>query len=512
MISRPSYFTRYENPYVLFTVCVAVIIGFTALRAIFACTVELRVDEAYYWTWSKENAISYFDHPPMIAWWVRFGTFIFGDTNLGVRSTGLLAMPLMQLLLADIVWRTVRDFRYVVAVVLLPEAAVDYGLLMAKIGPDTPLIVFALAMVWALVRLALSADLRWWLLVGLFGGLALLSKYTAVLLFPAVLAYVIVPPWRMKHFSSPYFWFSGLIALTLFSPVLYWNAAHDWVSFRFQLDRMPQLDEWSPKFLLDLLGQQFALVGPVLFPVMMMGTSMLAWRGYRAKDPVAILLSTCVLFPLGFFVWQSFSLRIGDSWPLFVWPFGFAAMMSNLKVWRQENPTSPLTWISPSIVSGVILVAAVSLYYLAGSANYLGPHDSIGNEAGFGPLTQTAEQDLKKAGASWFATIDYRTHAILRWHLKDRFPVVQINERIRYLDFITDKTTLNGPIGLLVARKDDPNIKILQQTTAALNTIDDVDLIWRGVRYDTYTLQMLTDWKPVLSPPPGNPFYVRMPH
>ena len=163
MISRPSFFSRRENPYVLFAICVAVIVGFTVLRSIFAARVELRVDEAYYWTWSKENVISYFDHPPMIAWWVRFGTFLFGDTNFGVRFTGLLAMPLMQLLLADIVWRTVRDFRYIIAVVLLPEAAVDDGLLMAKVGPDTPLIPFALALVWALVRLALSGDFRWWL-------------------------------------------------------------------------------------------------------------------------------------------------------------------------------------------------------------------------------------------------------------------------------------------------------------------------------------------------------------
>src|ERR1700712_5538782 len=113
---------------------------------------------------------------------------------------------------------------------------------------------------------------------------------------------------------------------------------------------------------------------------------MLAWRGYWTKNPVAILLSTCVLFPLGFFAWRSFSLRIGDSWPLFVWPFGFAAMMINLKVWREERPASSLMLLSPSIASGVILVACVSLYYLVGSANFLGRHDPIGNEAGFGSL------------------------------------------------------------------------------------------------------------------------------
>ncbi len=54
-----------------------------ALRVIYASAIDLRTDEAYYWTWSKENVLSFLDHPPAIAWFIRFGTAIFGDTNLG---------------------------------------------------------------------------------------------------------------------------------------------------------------------------------------------------------------------------------------------------------------------------------------------------------------------------------------------------------------------------------------------------------------------------------------------
>src|ERR1700754_4796953 len=76
--------------------CVAVVATLTVLRAIFAVTIELRVDEAYYWTWSKESALSFLDHPPLIAWFVRFGTAIFGDTTLGVRFGGIVAMLVRQ--------------------------------------------------------------------------------------------------------------------------------------------------------------------------------------------------------------------------------------------------------------------------------------------------------------------------------------------------------------------------------------------------------------------------------
>ena len=84
-----------------------VIAAMTLLRVTYASLTELRTDEAYYWTWSKERALCFLDHPPMIAWFIRFGTAIFGDTNFGVRFAGILAMLVTQLLLADIVRMTV---------------------------------------------------------------------------------------------------------------------------------------------------------------------------------------------------------------------------------------------------------------------------------------------------------------------------------------------------------------------------------------------------------------------
>ena len=129
----------------------ALIAVLTCMRVAYASLIDLRTDEAYYWTWSKENVLCFLDHPPMIAWFIRAGTAIFGDTNFGVRFAGLVAMLIAQLLLADIVRRVTHDMRAVILAVLMPEAALYYGLLMAKVAPDVALIPFALAMIWALV-------------------------------------------------------------------------------------------------------------------------------------------------------------------------------------------------------------------------------------------------------------------------------------------------------------------------------------------------------------------------
>ncbi|GAC1343643.1 MAG: hypothetical protein NVSMB20_19430 [Bradyrhizobium sp.] len=237
------------------------IAAMTALRLIYASVIDLRTDEAYYWTWSKENVLSFLDHPPMIAWFIRFGTAIFGDTNLGVRFAGILAMLVTQVLLADIVRRVTHDFRAVVLALLMPEAALYYGLLMAKVSPDVALIPFAVAMLWSLVRLAESGDPRWWLAAGVFAGLALLSKFTAVMLLPAVAAFMLVPDWRRRWLSSPYPWAAALIAMVLFLPVLSWNAGHDWASFRFQFVRATATHELSLRTVGDFIGLQFGLVG-----------------------------------------------------------------------------------------------------------------------------------------------------------------------------------------------------------------------------------------------------------
>ncbi|MES1150165.1 MAG: glycosyltransferase family 39 protein, partial [Bradyrhizobium guangdongense] len=114
-------------------IAVLVIAAMTLLRIIYASVIELRTDDAYYWTWSKETALSFLDHPPMIAWFIRFGTAIFGDTTLGVRLGGIVAMLVTQLLLADIVRRLTHDARAIMFAVLMPEAALYYGLLMAKV-------------------------------------------------------------------------------------------------------------------------------------------------------------------------------------------------------------------------------------------------------------------------------------------------------------------------------------------------------------------------------------------
>jgi 4-amino-4-deoxy-L-arabinose transferase-like glycosyltransferase len=491
----------------------ALIVAMTVLRVVYAGVIDLRTDEAYYWTWSKESVLSFLDHPPMIAWFIRFGTAIFGDTNLGVRFAGIVAMLVTQLLLADIVRRVTHDARAVVIAVLMPEAALYYGLLMAKVAPDVALIPFAVAMVWALIRLDESDDARWWLAAGVFAGLALLSKFTAVMLLPAVAAFMLVPEWRKRWLTSLYPWVAALIAIAVFSPALIWNAENDWASFKFQFVRATATHEVSLRTVGDYIGLQFGLVGFILLPVVLSGLAFTAWRGYRRGNAVAILLSTCVIVPFGYFFWKSLTLRVGDTWPMFMWPIGFAAAAINIAMLPREGfPAwmikSTIAWANAAIVSGIAFVVLVFLYYVTTPWNFIGKADPIGGEAGYQEVVDRAQAELQKTGATWIATTDYRTYAMLRWYFKDRLPVIQINERGRFLGFRDPgMDSIRGHTGLYVAREPDNDNPLWASTTAVREPLERVERSWRGIVMDTYALEKITNWTPELSPPPDSPLY-----
>ncbi|MDE2377339.1 glycosyltransferase family 39 protein [Bradyrhizobium sp.] len=485
----------------------------TVLRIVYASAIELRTDEAYYWTFSRENVLSFLDHPPGIAWLIRFGTAMFGDTALGVRFGGIVAMLVTQLLLADIVRRITHDTRAIAFAVLMPEAALYYGLLMSKVSPDVAMIPFAVAMMWSLVRLAQSGDGRWWLAAGLFAGLSLLSKFTAIMFAPAVLAFALVPDWRWRWLRSPYPYLAALIAIAVFSPVLIWNAQHEWASFRFQLVRATANYGISIRTIGDYIGLQFGLVGFVLLPVVLSGLTLTAWRGYRMREPVAILLSTAVLVPFLYFLWKSLTLRVGDTWPMFMWPVGFAAAAINIAMlprenWPQWMIGSTLFWARTAVITGISFVVAVFLYYTVAPWNFIGKVDPIGGEAGYEQVMARAQAELEKTGATWIATTDYRTYAMLRWLFRDRVPVIEINERGRFQGFRDPgMDRIRGHAGLYVGREPDDRSSLWDSIPAKREPLTRVERRWRGLVMDTYALEKLTGWTPELSPPKDSPLF-----
>ncbi|MGI9546085.1 MAG: 4-amino-4-deoxy-L-arabinose transferase, partial [Flavobacteriaceae bacterium] len=54
------------------------------LNLVQAYYTDLIYDEAYYWYYSKALAWGYFDHPPMVAFLIKLGSYFF-EGEIGVR-------------------------------------------------------------------------------------------------------------------------------------------------------------------------------------------------------------------------------------------------------------------------------------------------------------------------------------------------------------------------------------------------------------------------------------------
>jgi hypothetical protein len=167
------------------------------------------------------------------------------------------------------------------------------------------------------------------------------------------------------------------------------------------------------------------------------------------------------------------------------------------------------SWANIAVVTGIAYVVLVFLYYTVAPWNFLGGLDPIGGEAGYRQVADRAEAELQKTGATWIATTDYRTYAMMRWYFKDRrVPVIQINERGRFMGFRDPGMDLvRGHAGIQVVREPDKDGPVWDPLPATRVLLERVDRVWRGRVMDTYVLQKLTGWTPELSPPPNSPLF-----
>ena len=141
-------------------------------KALIASQLGVLADEAYYWTWSSEPALGYFDQPPMIAWILNLVTSGAGDSALALRGASICS--------AIFGWYALRRYagrQDLWAAWWLLAPPLCWLTLFAT--PDAYLLAF-----WAgALAGALRGGRGWWA-AGLCIGLAGLTKYSGCMLLP----------------------------------------------------------------------------------------------------------------------------------------------------------------------------------------------------------------------------------------------------------------------------------------------------------------------------------------
>ncbi|HWA91377.1 MAG TPA: glycosyltransferase family 39 protein [Rhizomicrobium sp.] len=365
---------------------VALVAALIALRVVAGAVLPLSADEAYYWLWSKHLAFGYYDHPPMIAWLIRAGTLVFGDTAFGVRVVPLL----LSVASSWFVWR-VGGERACLLFNLMLMIAVET---MAA-TPDAPLIAASCAFLFCLTKV--DEDPRWWLAVGAAGGLALLSKYTAFFLGAGALFWIVL--WARRWLVSPWPYLGAALALLIFAPNTWWNATHHWETFAFQFGRVGA-GHFTLRFLFELLGAQLLLASPFIL-----------LAGVQTRDRLLIGL---MLPAVAYFAIHSLHDRVQGNWPCFLYP-----MLAVAAAQVRMRPAVP--------VAAVMLAACYAQVFFG--VLPLGRKDPGSRLLGYG-MAEVARQ-LEAAHPKAILTTDYETTSWLSFY--GHLPVVQVNEPERGL-------------------------------------------------------------------------------
>ena len=238
---------------------VGVVAYMLVLRLLTLGQVELLVHEAYYWNYAQHMALSFLDHPPMVAWMIWLGTSLMGDNEFGVRIgaflSGLVAMGYLYALARNRYDQS-TGMRTMLLMAVLPLSAIS-GMLMT---PDAPLLAAWAAALYYMERALVAGRGSAWLGMGIAFGLGLLSKYTIGLLGCSALLFVILDPAARRWMRRPHPYLAVALALLLFSPVLVWNYQHHWTSFLFQTVR--RIESASQFSLHVLIMQMLVLATP----------------------------------------------------------------------------------------------------------------------------------------------------------------------------------------------------------------------------------------------------------
>ncbi|MCI5147415.1 MAG: hypothetical protein D3923_18260, partial [Candidatus Electrothrix sp. AR3] len=154
------------------------------------------------------------------------------------------------------------------------------------------------------------------LLTGIWFGLGLLSKYTMLLFLPSLFFSMVFTHAYRKRLLSRRPWQGLLAGLLLFTPVLLWNARHDWVTFRHLLFQggVDNTAFFSLEYIVDFLGSQAALLSPLIFLFILAGW-LKGWRSDRlAKEKVSFLFWMSLTGFLAFTL-LAFHVQIYGNWP-----------------------------------------------------------------------------------------------------------------------------------------------------------------------------------------------------
>jgi len=430
----------------------------TALRAWLAAALPMTSDEAYFAQWGRYPDWGFYDHPPMVGWWLALLGQV-SDSRFVLRLPALLAPPLI----AALGWALMRSRGEALAwstatlVLLAPLNAWNVA-----ITTDIPLMLFAALTVALYLRALASGRTLDYLLTGIALSGALLSKYFAGLLAIALFLHIVSRPTRASLHGL--FW---IVAGSLPAAVIQiaWNAQNCWPNVMFNLlNRHGDAGlSWRTP-LLYAVSVAYVLTPPVAWRLLRGSREVprgvdeatdaradaradVAVDGQAAPDRRA--LRFLALVPLAIFALLSLAKTIGLHW---LASFVFPAVLWFALTASARSMARALAFASVFALVHWIVIGTLAAV----------PIEAFRAWSGYPGLVMTARSDeLAAALAPWrsthvIASDGYSPAVTIGYALGEHVIVFGAGtSHARHDDILTDFRALDGKDILVVRRRGD---------------------------------------------------------
>lgn len=460
------------------------ILGLTLLfRFWLAAALPITGDEAYFIWWGKIPDWGFYDHPPMIGWWLA-ALLQVSDAAWWLRLPATLLPVAMAFATARHFQAQGENVAWGMATLILLAPLHFWNVIVTT---DTALVFFSFFSALAFLRAARDDDWRHYLLAGVLLAGAVLSKYFVALLGFAYLLHALIRP-------NPRKWRGLLLCYAMVVPALllmaWWNAGHCWPNYMFNfVNRHENAAGLSWSYPLTYVAMMlYVLTPPVLLHLLRRRVDLR--QIWQRSDGQALLL--IALAPLLLFAGLSLVKRIGLHWVLSFVPFvlmllpgilsasalnrlvkffaGFALLHALVFVVAAQIPLE--TWQRTRLYSGLVLTVEPQQLL-----DQLKPY----------------EKDYV------FASDGYSNAVTLGYNARRYFMVFGLaSSHARHDDILTDVRSLDGR-NILILRKTAPPpeeylpyFEEIEMQTIEVRGATFYLVLGRGFRYAAYRDEVLT--------------------
>ena len=414
-------------------------------------SLDLSPDEAHYWEWSRRLDMSYYSKGPMIAYLISLGTSIFGDTILGIRimaMTFLGASSIAIFYLGKKLYDETVGLASALMLNIIPLFT-TFGIIFTIDSPFVFFWILSLFLFWKTIEFrtneadnaqygqkevqpsAMSssqhetkhAPLIYWVLLGISVGLGLLTKYTMALFYPCAFLYLFLSKEFRKTLLTKGPLLMLLISLLLFSPVIVWNAHHDWVTFRHTLGQthLPEGLNISPGSFIEFIGSQIGVVTPFFIGLICVSI----WK--LRKDRRGAFLFWFAVPILGFFLLKSVQGKVQANWAM----MGYITGIIAFSVWYIKGFNTMKRYRRILVIGAVIhacIITALAHYpSVLSLPAHMDPTARLRSWKDLGKEVSRYHEQMQQSNSVFIFSDKYQVSSELAFYVKDNPTTYCIN-------------------------------------------------------------------------------------